>query len=173
MRPGRLLGAASSEWPLAGHWARSAAHGGGLGFLTLPSQVPLGGTSHWHVLMPWGHSEKDGGSRALPGPAAGSQRPHHLGHSLSCCALFKETVVMCSGDTSQRVPVATVGQARPGVRENGEGGARIPLLSDLTSSVSGTAGTAGDTVLQNHEASTRLREAASAAGFKGGRLARV
>lgn len=113
------------------------------------------------------------GQQGTARPCCWQPRPNHPGHSLSCCALFKETIVMCSGDTSQRVPVATVGQARPGVRENRGGGARIPLLSDLTSSVSGTAGTAGDTVLQNHEASTRLREAASAAGFKGGRLARV
>lgn len=52
-------------------------------------------------------------------------------------------------------------------------GARIPLLSDLTSSVNSTMRTAGDTVLRNREASTQLKKAASAAGFKGGELARV
>lgn len=109
-------GAAPSGRALAAHWARPGTHSGGLGFPTLPSQVRLGRTSHWHVLMPLRHLEKD---KEKQGTA--SQHQQHPRHSIRCCTFFKETIVICSSDTLQWVPVATVGWTRPGVRGNGGG----------------------------------------------------
>lgn len=114
IEPGRLLGQVwDSQW--------------GLGFPTLPSQVPLGRTSHRHVLMPLRHLEKD---KEKQGTA--SQHQHHPRHSICCCTFFKETVLICSSDTLQWVPVATVGWTRPGVRGNAGGGGVPGFHSFLT-----------------------------------------